>query len=96
MKNLTTMKRWGILSWGTSIIITAITIVGVFFTEKDMSVMGIVCGLSWAETAVFDACYSHKERSANNMKMAISFMERLADKYGPEIIANMFSSIIQN
>ena len=95
-KQIPTMKKWGIFSWATSIIITLITIIGVFFTEKDMAVMGIICGLTWAETSVYDACYCVKEKASNKLKMSIGFIKELADKYGIEAITPILQGILQD
>lgn len=95
-EKMSTMKKWGILSWGTSIILLILVVIGVFFTDKDMSVLGTVCGLSFAETAVFDGCYAYKERSANKMKMALGFIKELADKYPLSDLSPIIQSVIQD
>jgi len=96
MKKLSTMKRWGVLSYGLSIFLVLITLAGVFFTDKDMSVLGTLTGLSFGETATFTAAYAFKEKSANRMKMAFGFIEKLGDKYGIEAITPILQSVIQD
>lgn len=97
MKNkISTMKRWGAISYGLSIALVLITLIGVFFTNKDMSVLGTLTGLSFGETATFTAAYAFKEKSANRMKMAFGFIEKLGDKYGIEAITPILQSVIQD
>jgi hypothetical protein len=93
---LSCMKKWGILSWSSSLILTFITIIGVFCITQDMTVMGIICGLSWGETAVFDGCYAYKERAANKQKIAVQLIKDLADKYGIDSINNIVQAVIQD
>ena len=95
-KKISTMKLWGIFSWTVSIIVTIITIIGIFYTDKDMSVLGTICGLTYGEVSVYSAVYAYKEKSANKLKISLGFIERLADKYGIESIAPILQSILQD
>jgi len=95
-KKLSTMKLWGIFSWAVSIIVTITTIIGIFYTDKDMSVLGTICGLTYGEVSVYSAVYAYKEKSANKLKISLGFIEKLADKYGIESIAPILQSILQD
>ena len=94
--SLSTMKIWGLLSYSICIIVTIITIFGVFYTEKDMTVLGTICGLTFGEVSVYSAVYAYKEKAANKMKMSLSFIEKLADKYGIDSIAPILQGILQD
>ena len=50
---ISTMKKWGILSWGLTIIISAITIYSVFSGNGDANILMQICALAWADTGVF-------------------------------------------
>lgn len=95
-KKLSTMKKWGIISWGLAIVLTILTIIGIFFTDKDMSVMGTLTGLSFGEVATFTGAYAFKEKSANKMKMALGFIRELADKYPIDSLVPIIQSVIQD
>ena len=97
MKNTPTMKKWGIISWLATITLSSLFIIFVFFgpVGADTSSFATVVGLSWGEVAVYNACYCFKERAENRMKISLSFINQLADKYGIEAITPIIQSIIQ-
>lgn len=95
-KKYSTSKTGIIISWTSSIILSIIIAIGVFFTEKDMAVLATVCCASWVETGVYDAVYAKKTERENKAKYAQYFVEKMADKYGIENITNLINSVIQN
>ena len=97
MKNTPTMKKWGIISWLATITLSSLFIIFIFFgpVGADISSFATVVGLSWGEVAVYNACYCFKERAENRMKISLSFINQLADKYGIEAITPIIQSIIQ-
>ena len=97
MEKTPTMKKWGIISWIATISLTVLFVIYVFFgpTGADTTSFATVVGLSWGEVAVYNACYCFKERAENRMKISLSFINQLADKYGIEAITPIIQSIIQ-
>lgn len=91
---ISTMKLWGLLSWSVSIAVTIVIICGIFFTDKDMSVLGTICGLTYGEISVYSTVYAYKEKSANKLKISLGFIEKLADKYGIESITPILQGIL--
>ena len=96
MKKLSTNKVGLILSWLSSWLLSVIAIIGIFFTERDMTLMVTICGFSWAETGVYDAFYNWKSKCENRSKYAQHWVEKMADKYGIESIVSIIQSIVQD
>jgi len=96
MNKLSMMKWWGVITWSLSIFLVAATLIGVFCTDKDMTILGTVTGLSFGETATFTAAYAYKEKSQNKLKITYDFLNKMADKYGIEAITPILQSVIQD
>lgn len=94
-KKTPTMKKWGVLSWMATIVITAFVVIGVFFTDNDMTNLATVCGFAWADTAIYTAAYAYKEKAENKKKIAVSFIEQMADKYGVENVVDLARAVIE-
>ena len=93
---VSTMKKWGILSWGLTIIISSITIYSVFSNNGDSNVLMQMCALSWADTGVFTGAYAFKERAENKKKIAVGRVKDLSAVYGIENVAPLVQAIIQD
>lgn len=61
----------------TTIVLTVLTVIGVFCTNKDMTVMGIVTSLSWGVTAADAAVYSAKAKAENKIKLFGTLIKEL-------------------
>lgn len=96
LSTTSTSKKGLVLSWVSSWLLSIIVVVGVFCTDKDMSLIVTICGFSWAETGIYDAFYNWKSKCENKSKYAQSWVEKLADKYGIENITPIIQSIIQD
>lgn len=93
---MSTFKRGLYFSWTVSIALSAIVVLGVFFTEKDLTPIVQVAGFSWAETAIYDAVYAYKTKCENRAKYAQKFIKDLAETYGLDSVANVLSTILQD
>lgn len=93
---VSTMKKWGILSWGLTIIISSITIYSVFSNKGDPNVLMQMCALSWADAGVFTGAYAFKERAENKKKIAVGMVKDLSAEYGIENVAPLVQAIIQD
>lgn len=96
MEKTPTMKKWGIISWIATISLTTLFVIFIFFGPfgADVGAFATVVGLAWGEVAVYNACYCFKERAENRMKISMSFINQLADKYGIEALTPIIQSII--
>ena len=94
-KQVSTMKFWGKLSWGTALIVTTITILSCIFNFGDSATLAIICGMTWTEVGVYTAAYAFKEKAANKQKIAVTLIKDLADQYGLESLAPIIQSVIQ-
>lgn len=90
-----TMKKWGYITWRTTIVLTMITIFCCIRGYGDTSTLGIICGLAWAETGVYTGCYAYKSKAENKLKITQGFIAETADKYGIEAVTPIIQSIIQ-
>lgn len=95
MNKISTMKKWGILSWTLTIIISLATASSAFSGVGNGDIMMQMCALSWADTGVFTAAYAFKERAENKKKIAVGMVKDLASNYGIENIAPLIQAIIQ-
>lgn len=96
---ITTMKRWGILSWMGAIVLTVVLIYGVFFTDlpsDSLSLIQTITACAWAEVAAYNVVYAYKSKMENKLKITYDFIERLGDKYGIEAITPILQSIMVN
>ena len=93
---ISTMKKWGILSWGLTIIISAITMYSVFSGNGDANILMQICALAWADTGVFTGAYAFKDRAENKKKIAVGMVKDLSAEYGIENVAPLVQAIIQD
>lgn len=91
-----TMKKWGIISWTSAIVLTVILIIGVFFSEKEMEVYATIVGLAWGEVTAYNIAYAWKEKAQNKLKITYGFLEKLAKEYGIENLTPILQSIISD
>lgn len=96
MKKIPTMKKWGIASWTTTILLTGILVYGVFCTPLDMGYLVPVVSLAWGEVASYHVVYAFKEKAANKMKISCEFIEKMADKYGIDSITPVLQCVISD
>lgn len=89
MNKLCTSKKLLYTILFTTIVLTALTVYGVFFTEKDMSVMSVLAGLAWGVTATDAAVYSSKAKAENKIKLVETMVKNLGDAYGIEAVVEL-------
>ena len=87
-------KKIVVVSWGATILLTILTVVGVFFTERDITPLLTITGLSWGETATATGFYYWKARAENKIKLTKAMVDAWADRYGIEAVANLASIIL--
>ena len=87
-------KKIVAVSWGVTLWLTILTVVGAFFTEKDVTPLLTLTGLSWGETATSTGFYYWKARAENRIKLTKAMVEAWADKYGIEAVASLASIIL--
>lgn len=92
---MSTMKKWGVISWGVTIALSVALLYGVFFTDKNMADLATLCGFAWADTGVYTAAYAFKERAENKKKIAVAFVKEMASEYGIENVMALAQSIIE-
>ena len=93
---ISTMKKWGILSWGLTIIISVATAFSAFSGVGNSDIMMQMCALSWADTGVYTAAYAFKERTENKKKIAVGMVKDMSAEYGIENVAPLIQSIISD
>lgn len=82
-------KKFMILSWVITILLTIATVYGHFCTDKDITALATVCGMSWAETATATGFYYWKARSENKIKLTLCLVDKLAQKYGIDAVVQL-------
>lgn len=87
------MKKWGIVSWVVTILISLIFVVACFMQVDVSSFSTVVC-CAWADTGVYTACYAYKEKAENKMKIACECVRELCDKYDIESVAPIIQSVL--
>lgn len=92
---MSTMKKWGVVSWVVTIALSAALVYGVFFTDRNMADLATLCGFAWADTGVYTAAYAFKERAENKKKIAVTFVKEMASEYGIENVMTLAQSIIE-
>ena len=95
LKKMSTMKKWGVVSWVVTIALSVALVYGVFFTDKNMTDLATLCGFAWADTGVYTAAYAFKERAENKKKIAVTFVKEMASEYGIENVMTLAQSIIE-
>lgn len=94
MKNLCWSKKIVTVSWVASLLLAILTVVGAFFSERDISPLLTVTSLSWGETATATAFYYWKARAENRIKLTQAMVEAWADKYGIEAVTSLAGIIL--
>lgn len=94
MKRLCCSKKIVAVSWGATLLLTILTVVGAFFSEKDISPLLTVTSLSWGETATATGFYYWKARAENKIKLTQAMVDAWADKYGIEAVTSLASIIL--
>lgn len=94
MKQLCYSKKLVLVSWVTTALLTAITVVGALFLERDITPLLTVAGLSWAETATSTGFYYWKARTENKIKLTKDMVESWADKYGIEAATSLIGIVL--
>lgn len=92
---MSTMKKWGVVSWVVTIALSAALVYGVFFTDRSTIDLATLCGFAWADTGVYTAAYAFKERTENKKKIAVTFVKEMASEYGIENVMTLAQSIIE-
>ena len=88
-------KKIVAVSWGTTLLLTILTVICVFFAEIDTSPLLTVTSLSWGETATATGFYYFKARAENRIKLTQAMIEAWADKYGIEAVANLANIVLK-
>ena len=94
MRKASTMKKWGILSWGAALILTGIAVYSCFEYSIDSETMLGLTTLAWAEVGVYTGAYAYKEKAENKQKIAAGLITDLAQEYGLEALAPIIESVI--
>jgi uncharacterized membrane protein HdeD (DUF308 family) len=94
-KKVSTMKIWGMLSWGTALLLTGITVYGCITSAFDVQTLLGVCGMAWVEVGVFTGAYAFKEKAENKQKIAVGLIKDLADEYGIDSLAPIIQAVIE-
>lgn len=76
-------KKVLILHICLSIILCLITVFGTM-TDHDVSALAVLAGTSLATDGAWGGFYYWKSKNENRAKYAQRFLNRFADKYGPE------------
>ena len=87
-------KKIVVVSWGATALLTILTVVGAFFSDRDITPLLTVASLSWGETATSTAFYYWKARTENRIKLTKAMVEDWADKYGIEAVATLASIVL--
>ena len=93
-KKLCCSKKLVVVSWGVTLLLTILTVVGAFFSERDITPLLTVAGLSWGETATATGFYYWKARAENRIKLTKAMVDEWADKYGIEAVTSLASIIL--
>lgn len=88
-RKLCTSKKIVLASYIITVALTAIALIGVFFTEKDMGPVVTIAGLAWGEVTAANAFYFWKARSENKIKLTKQMAQEWADKYGMDAVVNL-------
>lgn len=80
----------------TAAILTALTVAAIF-ARMEGAVYLEALAVAWlGATAVFHTLYARKESRANSQKYMEAWVEKVADKYGPDYAARFCEIVLQN
>lgn len=88
-RKLCCSKKVLVTSWATTLLLTVISLLAFFLTDKDITPLGTLTGLSWGVTAAVTAVYSWKAKAENKIKLTNTMVKELADKYGIEAVVSL-------
>ena len=88
-EKLTTSKKLLIVAWGLLVILLALDIFGIEVETSLEIVGGIV-------TAIVSSVYLWKARAENKVKITITMVDSLADKYGVENVIEILHDILND
>lgn len=88
-------KKLLFFSWSITIILTTMLI---WFSIKQFSLDGlaIVTPLSWTETGVATGYYYWKSKNENRAKYGQAFLQKFAEKWGPEVALRMAEIVLKD
>ena len=91
-------KKIVLTSYAMTVLLTLITILGVFLapSEINLTPLEVVTGLAWAETATSNAFYFWKAKNENRIKLTEKMVADLADKYGIDAVVSLAGLVIKD
>ena len=87
-------KKIILVSYATTFALTLLTVIGAFFSNRDITPLLTVASLSWGESATATAFYFWKARAENRIKLTKAMVEDWADKYGIDAVATLASIVL--
>lgn len=94
MSKLCCSKKILIASYIATLLLTLLTVVGAFFSDRDITPLLTLASLSWGESATATAFYFWKARTENRIKLTKAMVEDWADKYGIDAVATLASIVL--
>lgn len=88
-KKLCCSKKVLVTSWATTLLLTIVCLLAFFLTDKDITPLGALVGLSWGVTGAVTAVYSWKAKAENKIKLTNTMVGDLADKYGIDAVVSL-------
>ena len=95
MKKMEVSKRILVASWLSTIILTAIAVIG-SFSEIDSSNLTTLAGMGWTELTAAHGFYYWKAKNENRAKGTQKLIKKLADKHGIEAVARLAEIIFKD
>ena len=95
-KKLCCSKKIVLVSYILTSLLTCATLVGSFFTERDMTSVATVTALAWAETAAANAFYFWKAKNENRIKLTTQMVHDLAEQYGIDAVATLAGIVLKD
>lgn len=86
-------KKLVIWSWSVTCTLALLTILAVFL-QIDASELGVLTGLSFAETGVATGFYYWKAKSENRIKLTKQMMKDWAEEYGVDSVVSLAPLIL--
>lgn len=95
-KKLSCSKKVVIISFLIMVSLMAATIYGVFWTDKDMTVLATLAGSAVVETAAVTTGYLWKAKAENKIKLVNQLIKDNADKYGIESVIQLAGIVLSD
>lgn len=92
---MTTSKKILWLSYVIAIVLTIITVICTLL-QIECGNLVIICGASYTELSVHTVVYSSKAKQENKRKIAYGMFEKMADKYSPGLVAQVFEAVTRD